>query len=425
MAGEMRESGVGRGHRPMTNTRMFLTMLFGAVFRRRGRAAMAVVASMVGAATLFCLAAVCLEVPSQMNEEMRAYGANLVVTPIEQDGRSKAGIEAGMVEHTTEMVTSKTPAKYATYRYENVRVNAGSYLMAGIDPAKVHELNHHWSVEGGWPAKGSVMVGEDIAQTMGLKVGSRVSLSYRASDNNGTQTQTAAGGDDDGQSAADKALSKEAKVKGVDFRVAGIVQTGGSEDEIIYGTLADLEGLTGTRRGADVIEYSSSAMGNDLTAIARSINEMTSMGVKARTVTKITSADTHTIAMLQTLFWLVSVVVLVLTFVGVGTTMTSIVSQRRSEIGLRKALGASSRGIGTEFYAESALYGLAGGLVGTALGYLFARLLCQTVFERSLEFNWWLALASVLLSVLISVAASIRPVRRASRIDPALVLREE
>ena len=67
----------------MTNTGMFFRMLFSAVFRRRSRAVMAVVASLVGAATLFCLAMICLAVPQQMNEEMRAYGANLIVTPTE------------------------------------------------------------------------------------------------------------------------------------------------------------------------------------------------------------------------------------------------------------------------------------------------------------------------------------------------------
>lgn len=67
---------------------------------------------------------------------------------------------------------------------------------------------------------------------------------------------------------------------------------------------------------------------------------MTSMHVKAQQVTKITASDTRIITMLQTLFWIVSLVVLVLTLVGVGTTISSIVSQRRNEIGLRKALGA-------------------------------------------------------------------------------------
>ena len=147
--------------------------------------------------------------------------------------------------------------------------------------------------------------------------------------------------------------------------------------------------------------------------------------VKAQTVTRITSSDTRIIAMLQTLFWIVSLVVLVLTLVGVGTTISSIVSQRRNEIGLRKALGADSRAIGVEFYVESGIYGLIGGLLGTAIGYVLARVLCATVFGRALGFDWLLGAGSLLLSVAIAVIASIPPVRRATRIDPAIVLREE
>ena len=85
MVGEFKT--VRKGHE-MTNRKMFFTMLWGAVFRRRSRAVMAVIASMVGAATLFCLAATCIAVPQQMNEEMRAYGANLIVTPSESAEKS-------------------------------------------------------------------------------------------------------------------------------------------------------------------------------------------------------------------------------------------------------------------------------------------------------------------------------------------------
>ena len=206
---------------------------------------------------------------------------------------------------------------------------------------------------------------------------------------------------------------------GTEFRVAGIVDTGGSEDSIIYATNADVNKLTGITRGVDVIEYSAGA--SDLAGLVSSINDMTSMHVKAQQVTKITASDTRIITMLQTLFWIVSLVVLVLTLVGVGTTISSIVSQRRNEIGLRKALGASSRAIGTEFYIESSLYGL----IGTAIGYGLASWLCVAVFERSIVFNWWLALISVLFSALVAIVASIPPVHRATRIDPAVVLREE
>lgn len=93
---------------------------------------------------------------------------------------------------------------------------------------------------------------------------------------------------------------------GTEFRVAGIVDTGGSEDSIIYATNADVNKLTGITRGVDVIEYSAGA--SDLAGLVSSINDMTSMHVKAQQVTKITASDTRIITMLQTLFWIVSLV---------------------------------------------------------------------------------------------------------------------
>lgn len=431
----------------MTNTGMFFRMLLSAVFRRRSRAVMAVVASLVGAATLFCLAMICIAVPQQMNQEMRAYGANLIVTPLADSENSKSGIDDAMVEHTTEMVSAKGSEKHATYRYENVRVNAAPYVMAGVNPAQVRNLNHHWVVDGSWPSTGKVLVGRDVADAMGLKVGGSITIGYRASDNAASSGQASQSGTDgtdgtaqsgtdgtsDGQTSSGSTGAQQTQnghvssdimdTSGTEFRVAGIVDTGGSEDSIIYALAGDVDKLTGSTRGVDVIEYSSGA--SDLTALVNSINDMTSMHVKAQQVTKITASDTRVITMLQTLFWIVSLVVLVFTLVGVGTTISSIVSQRRNEIGLRKALGASLHAIGVEFYVESAVYGLLGGLLGTATGYGMARWLCATVFERSIGFNWWLAVVSVVFSALVAVVASIPPVHRATRIDPAVVLREE
>lgn len=431
----------------MTNTGMFFRMLLSAVFRRRSRAVMAVVASLVGAATLSCLAMICIAVPQQMNQEMRAYGANLIVTPLADSENGKSGIDDAMVEHTTEMVSAKGSEKHATYRYENVRVNAAPYVMAGVNPAQVRNLNYHWVVDGSWPSAGKVLVGRDVADAMGLKVGGSITIGYRASDNaassgqasqpgtDGTDgtAQSGTGGTSDGQTSSGSTGAQQTQnghvssdimdTSGTEFRVAGIVDTGGSEDSIIYALAGDVDKLTGSTRGVDVIEYSSGA--SDLTALVNSINDMTSMHVKAQQVTKITASDTRVITMLQTLFWIVSLVVLVFTLVGVGTTISSIVSQRRNEIGLRKALGASSHAIGVEFYVESAVYGLLGGLLGTATGYGMARWLCATVFERSIGFNWWLAVVSVVFSALVAVVASIPPVHRATRIDPAVVLREE
>ncbi len=439
----------------MTNRKMFFAMLWGAVFRRRSRAVMAVIASLVGAATLFCLASVCIAVPQQMNEEMRAYGANLIVTPADATSKSE-GISTATITNVTALVTAEHSAKSAAYRYESVRINSAPYTLAGVNPKAVQTLNRHWNVTGDWPSEGNVMVGRDVADALGVHIGSRITIGYRVSDN--SAASSASGSSDSGESdnqsdengsqmsdsgesdnqTVGKLGQTESQVKengrvssdimnneGTEFRVAGIVDIGGNEDSIVYATTADVAKLAGSKRGADVVEYSVNAMGDDLNAIVKTLNANPNTGVKAQTVTKITSSDTRIITMLQTLFWIVSLVVLVLTLVGVGTTISSIVSQRRNEIGLRKALGASSQAIGTEFYVESAIYGLIGGLFGTAIGYALARVLCVTVFERAIGFNWLLGLASLVLSMLIAVVASIPPVRRATRIDPAIVLREE
>lgn len=423
-----------------SNNAMFITMLFSAVFRRKSRALMAVIATLVGAATLFCLAAICLVVPQQMSDEMRAYGANIIVTPLE--GEWKNGIDRAMVLHTNDMVLAKGAMRSATYRYENVRINAAPYVLAGIDVRSVKSLNKHWNVDGSWPSSGNVMVGRDVASSMGLKIGSRIAIAYRSSDNtDGSHKPAEKSESKSASKSANKSANQSAQnssqqklvegristdimdTHGTTFRVCGILDTGGAEDSMLYALNADVNTLTGVKRGADVIAYSSSAPSVD--AVVRSINDMTSMRVRAQQVTKVTAADTGIITMLRSLFCIVSLVVLVLMMVGVSTTISSIVQQRRNEIGLRKALGASARSIGVEFTAEAGLYGLIGGIAGTAVGYVFARLLAAMVFARDLGVNWWLVAFSVAFSLIASCVAALPPVLRASKIDPAIVLREE
>lgn len=416
----------GRGHRPggkrysNSNIRMFWIMLAGAVFRRRSRAAMAVIASLVGSATLFCLISVCVIVPRQMAEEMQSYGANLIVKS-NGTGKTADGIQQAMIDHTTDMVTAYgQQASWAAYRYENVRIHSAPYQVAGIDPVRTRGINTFWSLQGSMPqGKNQILIGSDVARALSVSVGNTIKIGYRASD---SQDSTA---------SSDKAQPRRDSVSdildtgGKPFSICGIVDTGGAEDSMIYMTNPALESLTGRKRGADVIEYASAAQGQDLDRLVRNINDMTSMNVTAQKVAKISAANASIITMLTTLFWIISLVILALTIVGVSTTMASIVSQRRSEIGLRKALGATSAGISAEFQAESAIYGFVGGILGIGVGYGVSAALTDTVFQRSTSFSWALALLCLAISVAAAVAASWIPIRTAVKIDPAVVLSDE
>ena len=480
--------------RRITNRRMFVIMLGRALARRRSRALAAIGSSAVGAATLFCLAAVCLAIPAQMNAQMRQFGANLILVPLQ--GSSEAATAGPAATPTAAPATaaphpsaSATPSgsaaatpsggsaaasatatptaaaataaphpsaaaspspgadaaapatarvspqaaadaadavaaatgssatRSAAYRYETVRINKSPYLVGGIDVDAVRALNGHWEIEGRWPGDGEVLIGLDVAESTGFKVGSTVNAEYLGSDDLSLSSTVSSSGDT--AQAAGQAS----------WRVSGIVDTGGSEDDILYVPLGQLETLTGNAdAGYDVVEFSVDTTSVTAADVADAVNraaDAAGQGVRAEPVSKITSGDTRIITMLDTLFWVVAVVVLGLTLVGVSTTMTVIVSERRNEIGLRKALGASSRSIAVEFYTEAACLGLIGGLIGTAIGYALARAVGIGVFEQPIGFSWWLALLSVLLSALVAVIASAGPVQGATRIDPALVLREE
>ena len=478
--------------RRITNRRMFVIMLGRALARRRSRALAAIGSSAVGAATLFCLAAVCLAIPAQMNAQMRQFGANLILVPLQGDsGAATAGpaatpSAASAAPHPSGVATpsgsaAATPSggsaaasatatptaaaataapqpsaaaspspgadaaapatarvspqaaadaadavaaatgssatRSAAYRYETVRINKSPYLVGGIDVDAVRALNGHWEIEGRWPGDGEVLIGLDVAESTGFKVGSTVNAEYLGSDDLSLSSTVSSSGDT--AQAAGQAS----------WRVSGIVDTGGSEDDILYVPLGQLETLTGNAdAGYDVVEFSVDTTSVTAADVADAVNraaDAAGQGVRAEPVSKITSGDTRIITMLDTLFWVVAVVVLGLTLVGVSTTMTVIVSERRNEIGLRKALGASSRSIAVEFYTEAACLGLIGGLIGTAIGYALARAVGIGVFEQPIGFSWWLALLSVLLSALVAVIASAGPVQGATRIDPALVLREE
>ncbi|WP_257493086.1 ABC transporter permease [Actinomyces wuliandei] len=470
--------------RTMTNRRMFVTMLAGAVFRRRSRVLSALLSSAVGAVTLFSLAAVCLAVPAQMSAQMRQFGANFIVVPLSV-GAESSRITLADKQEVAQTVAAATGRQaeelpLAAYRYETVRINRSPYLLAGVDVEAVRGLNGHWSLEGAWPGEGEVLVGKDVAEAVDLGIGSTVTLEYLSSDNlerdgshqhtqeatdpatdlaaqsehdghshgSGQQpgdqaptgavaTSSASGSQDEGSdhsghsghsgdgAGSEVTKADEAAAGQASWRVSGLVDTGGEEDDIVYAPTAQVEGLTGTRDvGYDIIEVSVDVSSTSMDAVVEAVDGV-SQGVRGEPVSKITSGDTRIVTMLNTLFWVVSVVVLGLTLVGVSTTMTMVVSQRRKEIGLRKALGASGRSIAAEFYSEVALLGALGGVVGAGLGYALAVAVCLAVFDTAIAFSWPLALACVLLSALVAVVASCSPVRRASRIDPALVLREE
>lgn len=111
--------------------------------------------------------------------------------------------------------------------------------------------------------------------------------------------------------------------------------------------------------------------------------------------------------------------------VGILTIMTMAVTERTSEIGLLRALGARERQVLALFLGEAMLLSALGGLAGLALGVGIAHMLHFAFPALPVHTPWQFAVVAELSAATIGLAAGVMPARRAARLDPVEALRTE
>jgi putative ABC transport system permease protein len=124
---------------------------------------------------------------------------------------------------------------------------------------------------------------------------------------------------------------------------------------------------------------------------------------------------------------------LVVASLGIVNTLVMSILERRREIGVFKALGASDVDVRQLFFAEAGVMGLFGGAVGVALGWAIGQTiqLATTIYLRRqnipAERIWmvpgWLVIGAIVFSVVVSLAAGMYPASRAAQLDPVEALR--
>ncbi len=110
--------------------------------------------------------------------------------------------------------------------------------------------------------------------------------------------------------------------------------------------------------------------------------------------------------------------------IGVMNIMLVAVAERTREIGLRKALGARRMRILMQFIFEAVMLSLIGGFIGVGLGYAVSAVV-RYGFTLPTEVPLWAVGLSLAVCTMIGLVFGIYPAARASKLDPAVALRDE
>jgi putative ABC transport system permease protein len=148
-------------------------------------------------------------------------------------------------------------------------------------------------------------------------------------------------------------------------------------------------------------------------------------GTDVRVIRRVAEGEGQILTRVRMLLWLVTGAALLAAALAVGASSAASVIERRTEIGLMKALGAGSGTVGFLLAAEQLLLAFVGGGVGYAIGIVLARLVGEKIFGASPEPSLIVFLVVIVLATGVTILGSAIPLRRASQYEPAPILRGE
>jgi putative ABC transport system permease protein len=229
--------------------------------------------------------------------------------------------------------------------------------------------------------------------------------------------------------------------------ITGILATGGAEENAVLMPIASVQQLARkdgqyrklyvsalTKPEDDFARRNIKTMNRDeferwscspyVSSIAYSIQKVLP-GSDVRVIRRVAEGEGAILTRVRILLWLVTAASLLAAALAVGASSAASVIERRTEIGLMKALGAASAKVGFLLAAEQLLLAFVGGGVGYAFGILLARILGQTVFGVAPQPSLLVLFLVLALAAAVTLLGSAIPLRRASRYEPAPILRGE
>ena len=416
---------------------MFLRLVYESFRRQKRRKLLAGAAITLGVGVATAMIAVATDIGDKVSRELRAFGANLVVTPQEDSlDLQIAGVDLKPPTDGAYLNEADLPKIRGMFWHNNivgfapvlpltVKVGGKDVTLLGTYFSKqlifgkeqfqtgVRAIYPWWKVSGGWPEDDSsdVLLGERLASSLGRKTGDEIEI--------GDQVR----------------------------RVAGVLSTGGVEDDQVVAPLAVAQSILGrpgavrrlyvsavtkpedafarrdpaTLRGPEFERWYCSPY---VQAIAYQLQEAIPHS-HAEQIRQVAQNEGTVLARIQGLMLLITLASLLAAALAVSAAMATAMFERRTEVGLMRALGAGSISVAAIFFAEAMLLAVAGGSVGFAGGAMLARLIGRSIFDSRIVVDVVLFPIVIAIAVLVTFAGSALAIRRAVKFDPVYALRGE
>jgi putative ABC transport system permease protein len=422
---------------------VFARLVYESFRRQKRRKFLAGAAITLGVTVATAMIGVATDIGDKINRELRTIGANLVITPqedsldVEIGGVNLKPPSDGAFLNEADLprikdifwrnnVTGFSPMLpvTVTLQHEGKQPDVtllGTYFarhvpLSGEDfVTGVRSTHLWWKVAGTWPqdeekdSSQEVLVGQRLAQKAGLKQGEEISLSRKQ------------------------------------FRVTGILSTGGAEDDEIVAPLSVAQEIL-NRPGA-VRRIYVSALTKPEDAFARRDPKSMSGAVLERwsctpypqsiayqlaaaiphshveQIRQVSHNEGAVLTRIEGLIFLITIAALLAAALAVSAAMATTIFERRAEVGLMKALGAGKIAVASVFFAEATLLALIGGIAGFAAGSLLARQIGQSIFNSQISIQPVLLPVILGIAVIVTFAGSAAAIRRAIDLDPVFALR--
>ena len=420
---------------------MFIRLVYESFRRQKRRKILAGAAITLGVTVATAMIAVATDIGDKINRELRTIGANLVVTPQEDtldveiggvnlkpptDGAFLSEVDLpkikGIFWHNN--ITGFAPMLpvNASLKRNGTKQDVtllGTYFAKQISYGNesfvtgVRSTHPWWKVQGAWPNDSSrdVLLGERLASRLEEKAGDTLAVSGRT------------------------------------LRVSGVMSTGGAEDDEIVAPLALAQEIIGKPDAVRRVYVSALTKPEDAfgrrdpksmsgaiydrwyctpypQAIALQLTEAMSHS-HAEQIRQVSQNEGAVLTRIEGLIFLITLAALLASALAVSAAMATAIFERRTEVGLMKALGAGKFAIAAVFFADATLLALLGGVVGFGVGSLLAHEIGRSIFNSQISITPVLFPVILAIAVIVTFAGSAMAIRRAVMLDPVFALRGE